>query len=150
MKELGKKEFFFSIEKYEPKNDLFLLVVNINGTSFSNYETPINLTVLINDLNLLLYTNQREIDYLQVDNVNENIELIKKLINLELENNIYDFQNSTVRNVHEVFFFFKVPNHPFYGSPSLIKAGEGYVETIPIQTVKFALNELIKHQNSIL
>ncbi|EXG89022.1 hypothetical protein J649_3839, partial [Acinetobacter baumannii 1064293_45] len=31
MKELGKKEFFFSIEKYEPKNDLFLLVVNING-----------------------------------------------------------------------------------------------------------------------
>ncbi|RDT38469.1 hypothetical protein DXF92_29440, partial [Klebsiella pneumoniae] len=74
---------FFSIEKYEPKNDLFLLVVNINGTSFSNYETPINLPILINDLNLLLYTNQREIDYLQVDTVNENIELIKKLINLE-------------------------------------------------------------------
>ncbi|KRJ96151.1 hypothetical protein [Acinetobacter baumannii] len=49
MKELGKKEFFFSIEKYEPKNDLFLLVVNINGTSFSNYETPINLPILIND-----------------------------------------------------------------------------------------------------
>lgn len=153
MKELGKKEFFFSIEKYEPKNDLFLLVVNINGTSFSNYETPINLPILINDLNLLLYTNQREIDYLQVDTVNGNIELIKKLINLEyleLENNIYDFQNSTVRNGHEVFFFFKVPNHSFYESPSLIKAGEGYVETIPIQTVKFALNELIKYQNSIL
>jgi len=58
MKELGKKEFFFSIEKYDPENDLFLLVVNINGTSFSNYETPINLSVLINDLNLLL-TNER-------------------------------------------------------------------------------------------
>ncbi|HCW3790226.1 TPA: hypothetical protein OXO00_003713, partial [Acinetobacter baumannii] len=93
------------------------------------------------------------IDYLQVDTVNENIELIKKLINLEyleLENNIYDFQNSTVRNGHEVFFFFKIPNHSFYESPSLIKAGEGYVENIPIQTVKFALNELIKYQNSIL
>ncbi len=48
------------------------------------------------------------------------------------------------------YFLFKIPNHSFYESPSLIKAGEGYVENIPIQTVKFALNELIKYQNSIL
>ncbi|MEQ1067457.1 hypothetical protein ABLB96_09590 [Acinetobacter sp. XH1741] len=153
MKDLGKKEFFFSIEKYDPKNDLFLLVVHINGTSFSNYETPIDLSVLINDLKLLLYTNQREIDYLQVDTIVENIELIKKLINLEyleVENNIYEFQNSTVRNCHEVFFFFKIPHHPFYGTHSVIKVGDGYVETISIETVKFALDELIRYQTLIL
>lgn len=153
MKELGKKEFFFSIEKYDPENDLFLLVVNINGTSFSNYETPINLSVLINDLNLLLNTNQREIDYLQINTIDEKIDLIENLINLEyleLENNIYEFQNSTVRNCHEIFFFLKIPNQPFYVTPSFKKAGEGYVEVIPLEIVKFALDELIKYQNSIL
>lgn len=153
MKDLGKKEFYFSIEKYRPENNLFLLVVTINGTSFSNYETPIDLSFLINDLKLLLYTNQREIDYLQADTVDENFELIKKLINLEyleVENNIYEFQNSTVRSCHEVFFFLKIPNQPFYVNPSLTKAGEGYVEIVPIETVQFALDELIKYQNSIL
>jgi len=35
-------------------------------------------------------------------------------------------------------------------TPSFKKAGEGYVEVIPLEIVKFALDELIKYQNSIL
>ncbi|MFH7766307.1 hypothetical protein [Acinetobacter sp. BSP-28] len=145
MHDIGKKDFYFSIEEKNSKEGLFFLTVNINGTSFSDYENPIEIYHFMESLDELLNTSTYFIDGLDNDNIEEKLIEIKNLKTieyLELEKNITAFENSAVRSKNKVFFFYKIPNHPFYEPNLDIKIGAGYADIVPIESVQIAFNEL--------
>lgn len=153
MHDLGKQNFYFSVEIADLKKDLFFLVVNINRISFSNYENPVNFSIFIDSLHNLLTSSEFFMDDLTLENIENKLIQMNKLESLEyfeLEANIDDFENSALRTPDHIFFFYKVPNHPFYTSIPLLRVGEGYVEIIPIKSVQFALNELIQYKNDCI
>lgn len=155
MHDLGKQNFYFSVEIADLKKDLFFLVVNINRISFSNYENPVNISIFIDSLHNLLTSSEFLIGDLTLENIeNKLIQMntIESLGYFELEANIDDFENSALRSYDHIFFFYKVPNHPFYTSTStpLLQVGEGYANIVPIESVQYALNALIQYKNNCL
>ena len=145
MHDIGKKDFYFSIEEKNSKEGLFFLTVNINGTSFSDYENPIEISHFMESLDKLLNTSEYLIDGLDKKNIEEKlikINIFESIEYFELEQNITDFENSAVRSSDKVFFFYKVPNHPFYEPILDIKIGAGYADIVPIESVQVAFNKL--------
>jgi len=114
MHDLGKQDFFLSVEIADLKKDLFFLVVNINRISFSNYENPVNISIFIANLHNLLTSSDFFVDDLTLENIENKLIQKNKLESLEyfeLEANIDDFENSALRNHDHIFFFYKVPSH---------------------------------------
>jgi len=150
MHDIGTKDFYFSIKEKNAEEDLFFLTVNINGTSFSDYENPIAISQLIESIDKLLNNSSYFIDGLDNDNIEEKLRIINKfncLEYLELEQNITDFENSAVRSKDKVFFFYKLPDHPFYETTLSIKVGAGYAYIVPIESVSVAVKELQNYLN---
>ena len=70
----------------------------------------------------------------------------KLRLKLTLEETFDDFSKRAARNDRFVFFLFQLHEDPFFTYPNL-DVGRVYAESVPIDSVKFAVKELIKYRN---
>ncbi|APR69903.1 MULTISPECIES: hypothetical protein [Acinetobacter] len=147
---IGKEDFYFSILEQKIENKfLFPIKININGLCFGTFDSPTYMPSFIASLKSLI-----ENKYLLNNELNKINFLDKIFINNDFIDNYYftleetfdDFSKRAARNDRFVFFLFQLHEDPFFTYPNL-DVGRVYAESVPIDSVKFAVKELIKYRN---
>lgn len=149
---IGKEDFYFSIlEKNIENNLLFPIKININGLSFGTFDSPTYMPSFIYSLQRLIQSKEDSNQFFDRINFLEKFFINNELVDnyhFTLEETFDDFAIRCAKNNKFIFFLFQLDENPFFTYPHL-EVGKIYAESIPIESVEFALKKLIKYQTSL-